>query len=287
MTPVTPGPRVLLLGGRGYLARHFRTLYPEAMAPEVDITDPHAVARAIDAAGPDVVINCAGKTGRPNVDWCEAHKVETFQVNVTGALVALHACLDREVYFVHISSGCIYEGDNGGRGFSEDDPPNFAGSFYSRTKTWAEAVIRRYPALVLRLRMPFDGTTSERNLLTKLRRYRRVLTTPNSLTHLPDFLRASGALIARRATGIYNVVNEGSLSPYELMQRYRDRIDPNHAFEPLALDQLPEVTRAGRSNCLLDTAKLRAAGLALPPVEQAVEAALAALATGTDEVAAA
>ena len=278
MSKINASPRVLLLGGRGYLAGHFRSVYPDALAPEVDVTDPHAVARALDEARPEVVINCAGKTGRPNVDWCEDHRAETFQVNVTGALVALHACLDRGLYFVHVSSGCIYEGDNGGRGFNEDDPPNFAGSFYSRTKALAEDLIRPYPALSLRLRMPFDGTRSDRNLIMKLRNYRRVLTVPNSLTHLPDFLRAAAALIARRATGAYNVVNEGWISPYEVMQFYRRRIDPEHRFEPLALDQLPEVARAGRSNCLLDTAKLRAAGLALPPVEQAVEAALAALA---------
>jgi 3,5-epimerase/4-reductase len=277
-TTTTAAPRVLLLGGRGYLASHFRTVYPDAAAPEVDVTDPHSVARALDDVRPEVVVNCAGKTGRPNVDWCEDHRAETFQVNVTGALIALHACLDRGLYFVHVSSGCIYQGDNGGRGFSELDPPNFSGSFYSRTKATAEALIRPSPALVLRLRMPFDGTPSERNLITKLRRYPRVLTAPNSLTHLPDFLRAAAALIARRATGVYNVVNEGCLSPYEVMQLYRRRIDPGHRFEPLGLDQLPEVARAGRSNCRLDTAKLRAAGLALPPVEEAVETALRALA---------
>lgn len=283
----TTEPRVLLLGGRGYLAGHFRGAFPDAAAPEVDITDPHAVARALDAARPDVVINCAGKTGRPNVDWCEDHRAETFQVNVTGALIALHACLDRGLYFVHVSSGCIYEGDNGGAGFAETDAPNFAGSFYSRTKAWAEAALRDSPALILRLRMPFDGTHSERNLITKLRRYSRVLTAPNSLTHLPDFLRAACGLIARRATGVYNVVNEGWMSPYEVMQFYRRRVDAEHRFEPLAADQLPEVARAGRSNCLLDTSKLRDAGLALPPVEEAVERALRQWAGRAGEVAAA
>jgi 3,5-epimerase/4-reductase len=279
-TVSTDRPRVLILGGRGYLGQYFRGLYPDAVAPEVDIVDPRAVAQALDAHRPEVVINCAGRTGRPNVDWCETHQLETFRVNVTGALVVMHACLERGAYLVYISSGCIYAGDNGGRGFGEDDPPNFAGSFYSRTKAWAEHVIRDFPVLTLRLRMPFDGTTSERNLIVKLSKYGRVLTAANSLTHLPDFFRAAEALIRRRATGVYNLVNEGAMSPHEVMERYRRLVDLGHRFEPLAADQLPEVARAGRSNCLLDTAKLRAAGLALPRVEDAVDAALRRIAAG-------
>lgn len=271
-------PRVLVFGGRGYLGGYFRATYPQAVSPEVDVADARAVAAALDRHRPEVVVNCAGKTGRPNVDWCESHRAETLRANVTGALVVLEECLKRGMYLAHLSSGCIYAGDNGGAGFSEEDRPNFAGSFYSRTKAWADQAMRDFPALTLRLRMPFDGTRSERNLITKLRGYRRVLTEPNSLTCLPDFLRAAGALIARRATGVYNVVNEGTISPYEVMQRYRELVDPAHAFEPLAADRLGEVTGAGRSNCVLNTLKLRAAGLTLRPVREAIDEALKELA---------
>ncbi len=211
----------------------------------------------LDAHKPSVVINCAGKTGSPNIDWCEDHKSETLRSNVTGALHVLESCLQRGIYLVHLSSGCIYEGDNDGRGFSEDDPPNYAGSFYSRTKAWADQIMREFPVLTLRLRMPFDGTLSPRNLIMKLRKYPRVLTSTNSITHLDDFVAAGMQLIARRATGVYNIVNEGTISPYEIMTRYRELVDSQHRFEPLTLAQLGEVARAGRSNCLLSTARLR------------------------------
>ena len=272
--------RTLVLGGRGYLGGYFRQLYPGAAAPELDVADRAAVAAALERYRPEVVINCAGKTGRPNVDWCEAHKAETLRANVTGALVVLEECLARDVYLVHLSSGCIYSGDNGGAGFSEEDTPNFAGSFYSRTKAWADQALRDFPVLTLRLRMPFDGTDSERNLITKLRKYRRVLTEPNSLTYLPDFLRAAAGLIEQRATGVYNVVNEGVISPYAIMQRYRALIDPGHAFEALDVGRLGEVTRAARSNCVLSTQKLRAEGLGLRSIGDAVDAALRQLAVG-------
>lgn len=270
-------PRVCIFGSRGYLGQHFRALYPHANCPDADIADPVAVAAAL-ASGPDVVINCAGKTGRPNVDWCEAHRPETLRANVTGVLVLLEQCLARGLYLVHLGSGCIYAGDNGGAGFREADAPNFGGSFYSRTKAWADQILLDMPALNLRLRMPFDGTGSERNLLTKLRRYPRVLTAVNSLTHLPDLMRAAGELIANRVTGTFNVVNPGAISPFEVMTRYRQLVDPGHTFEPLPEARLSEVASAGRSNCLLNTDKLRGAGITLPDVREALDAAMQRLA---------
>jgi dTDP-4-dehydrorhamnose reductase len=102
------------------------------------------------------VINCAGKTGRPNIDWCEDHKPETLRSNTTGALVLLGECLQRCIYLVHLSSGCLYRGDSGGTGFGEEDPPNFLDSFYVRTKWWAEEALSEFPVLIVRPRMIFD-----------------------------------------------------------------------------------------------------------------------------------
>jgi dTDP-4-dehydrorhamnose reductase len=270
---------ILILGGKGFLGQRLLAAYPGAVSADVDIADAPALAAVLDAQRPEVVINCAGKTGRPNIDWCEDHKRETLRSNVTGALVILEACLERKLYLVHLSSGCIYEGDgHGGAGFSEDDPPNFAGSYYSRTKAWIDQMLRDFPVLSLRLRMPFDGSLSERNLVMKLRKYPRVLTATNSITNLDDFVAAAQQLVARRATGTFNVVNDGTTSPFEIMMRYRELVDPRHAFEPLDVEQLPEVARAGRSNCVLSTAKLRGLGLALPPVGEAVDRALHTLA---------
>ncbi len=270
--------RVMVFGPRGYLGAAFLGHIPGALASDADTADRGEVARALDAGMPDAVVNCAGRTGRPNVDWCEEHKAETLRSNVTGALVVADECLRRGVHLTHLSSGCIYDGDDGGRGWSEEDPPNFAGSFYARTKAWSDRALAELPVLVLRPRMPFDGTRSPRNLIVKLSGYGRVLDAPNSLTHLPGLLKAAEALIALRATGVFNAVNEGALSPYEVMRLYREIVDPTHEFEPLPADRLGEVARAGRSNCVLRTAKLRGLGLGLGPAQEALRLALCELA---------
>ncbi|MSR86877.1 NAD-dependent epimerase/dehydratase family protein [Candidatus Peribacteria bacterium] len=266
--------KVLLLGSTGYLGEQFLKAFPDALTPRVDIGDRQAVAALLDKEKPDTVLNCAGKTGRPNVDWCETHKEETLHANVTGALVLLEECLARKIYLVHMSSGCIYEGNKGDKGFTEEDPPNYFGSFYSRTKAWSDQIMKDFPVLNLRLRMPFDGSHSERNLLMKLIKYKKVLETENSLTYLPDFLDVAKKLIAQKKTGTYNVVNEGVISPYRIMEIYKEVVDPAHQFERLTLDHLGDVTKAGRSNCILSTEKLRKQGITLRPVEEAVKEAL-------------
>ena len=266
--------KVLIFGGRGYLGRAFQSLYSSALCPDVDIADVSAVAEILDREKPDVVINAAGKTGRPNIDWCEEHKEETLRSNLTGPLVLLEECSQRNIYWVHLSSGCIYEGDKGGRGFTEEDPPNFTGSFYSRVKGWADQVLGEFPVLILRLRMPFDGSTNERNLLMKLRKYPKVLDVQNSLTYLPDFLSAAKTLIERRWTGIYNIVNPGTVSPYEIMALYKKIAVHDHPCERLSLKDLSSVVRAARSNCVLSIAKLQREGIVLPDVHRRVEEAL-------------
>jgi len=266
--------KVLLLGSGGYLGQHLLAKYPDAVTQKVDIADQQAVSNALDEIKPDVVVNAAGKTGRPNVDWCEDHKIETLRANVTGPLVLLEECAKRDLYWVHLGSGCIYEGDNEGKGFCEEDPPNFYGSFYARTKAWIDWVLKDFPVLVLRLRMPFDGTQHPRNLLSKLVSYDRILDVQNSLTFIPDFLEAAESLIAKRKTGIYNIVNPGTISPYEIMEMYKNIVQPDHAFQRLEEADLSDVVRAGRSNCVLNSEKVQKEGITVPDVKQRVEEAL-------------
>lgn len=258
---------VVIFGGDGYLGEYLRAIYPEAQCPKVDIGDRAAVVRVLDEYRPAVIINAAGKTGRPNVDWCEDHKEETLHSNVLGPLILWEECDKRGIYMAHLGSGCIYEGDNLGHGFGESDAPNFNGSFYSRTKRWSDEMLQEFPVLIARLRMPFDGSQHERNLLSKLLRYKKITTAHNSLSFLPDFFYALQVLIAQRATGAYNIVNPGAISPYEIMLMYREIVDPAHTFEPLDVKDILTQVKVERSNCVLSTAKIESAGIFLPTAE--------------------
>ncbi len=270
--------KIILFGSRGFLGEHFLKGMPGIVPVEGDIADQAKVEAICDAERPDVIINAAGKTGRPNVDWCEDHKEETVRSNVTGPLVLLDVCQKRGIHLVHLSSGCIYAGDNVGTGFTEGDAPNFFGSFYARTKIWAEQVLCEFPVLILRLRMPFDDSSHPRSLITKISKYKSVLDEPNSITYLPDFVQAAKKLIEKRATGTYNLVNPGVISPYGIMELYKKHVDPTKEFAKLSVEHLGDVVKVGRSNCMLSGKKLEGEGIVMLPVEEAVEKALTALA---------
>jgi nucleoside-diphosphate-sugar epimerase len=47
------------------------------------------------------VLNAAGVTGRPNVDWCETHKVETIRSNVIGCLNLADVCHERGIHMTY------------------------------------------------------------------------------------------------------------------------------------------------------------------------------------------
>jgi len=102
------------------------------------------VPRLLDEVKPTHVLNAAGCTGRPNVDWCEDNREATIRSNVIGTLNLADCCFLRNIHCTVFATGCIYHYDDkhpiGGASFKEEDPANFDGSFYSATKSKVEEV---------------------------------------------------------------------------------------------------------------------------------------------------
>ena len=238
---------------------------------ELDPTIFLSLEKYLDSEKPDVVINAIAKTGKPNVDWCEDNRGITLESNVLVPSNLGKACAERGIFFVHLGSGCMYNGDNGGKGFSEEDESNFYGpQFYAITKIMAEKVLKGYPGLILRPRMPIDEKPHPRNLITKLVGYDSVIDEQNSMTTVPHMIDALRKLIERRAVGIYNLVNPGTISATEIMQMYKKIVDSSHSFKTFSLKGLDAITKAKRSNCYLNTDKLRREKIILPEIHDAV-----------------
>lgn len=103
-----------------------------------------AVIAELDKYKPTHVLNAAGSTGRPNVDWCEDHREDTIRNNVIGTINLADCCYEKGIHITVFATGCIYAYDEkhpiGGPGFKETDKANFDGSFYSETKAHVEEV---------------------------------------------------------------------------------------------------------------------------------------------------
>lgn len=283
---------IYLLGGSGYVGSAYQQLLQQKGIPfrnlrraDVDYADPAVLERELRRDRPEFLINAAGYTGKPNVDACELHKTDCLFGNAVlpGRIAA--ACEAAGVPWGHVSSGCIYTGarPDGGE-FTEEDPPNFTFrrdncSFYSGTKALGEETLAGCDGVYLwRLRIPFDHVESPRNYLTKLMRYARLLEAENSISHLGEFVAATFACWEKRVPfGTYNVTNPGRVTTRRVVELIEESgvCRKDWSFFSDEGEFMQVAAKTPRSNCVMTSAKLRAHGIPLTPVEDAIRQALA------------
>jgi 3,5-epimerase/4-reductase len=234
----------------------------EAHNSDVRIENRADVEAELDKIQPSHVLMAAGITGRPNIDWCEDHKPETIRTNVIGTLNVADLCYLKNIHCTVYATGCIFKYDDkhplgSGIGFTEEDAPNFAGSFYSQTKGYMEPLLKEYPtSLILRVRMPVSDDLSHRNFVTKIAKYEKVVNIPNSMTILHEMLPASLAMAKKGLTGVYNFTNPGVISHNQVLDLFKKYIDPTFEYSNFSLEEQARILKADRSNNELDTTKL-------------------------------
>lgn len=214
----------------------------------------------------DCVINCAGFTGRPNVDQAEFQKQLCWDLNVVIPQQVAKTCHNLGIKCIHISSGCIYSGYS--KQFTEEDTPNFGmfdeSSFYSKTKHAFETVTRDLNVKILRIRMPICyNVGNPRNYLTKIMNYPNLIDMVNSKTFIPDLCGFIDTILKNMTPSwwynkqdIYNIVNPEPLTTFDvvdLLNRGNEggwkKLDPKW----ISISELDVI--APRSNCVLDNTK--------------------------------
>ncbi|MFH5926737.1 dTDP-4-dehydrorhamnose reductase [Roseomonas xinghualingensis] len=135
--------RVLVAGRTGQLAITLAERLPRdghavtAMeAPELDLTDPASIARAVEQVAPDAIVNAAAYTA---VDKAESQRDLAFAVNATGAGLLAEAAARRGLPFVHVSTDYVFPGD-GGAPYTEDAPTGPLG-VYGESKLAGERAV--------------------------------------------------------------------------------------------------------------------------------------------------
>mmetsp|Transcript_14851 Transcript_14851/g.13427 ORF Transcript_14851/g.13427 Transcript_14851/m.13427 type:complete len:147 (+) Transcript_14851:491-931(+) len=104
--------------------------------------------------------------------------------------------------------------------------------------------------------MPISDDLSPRNFITKIVKYDRVVNVPNSMSVLYDLLPVSLALAAKKLVGVYNFCNPGAISHNEILDLYKQYIDPSYTYANFTLEEQALILKAGRSNNTLDHKKL-------------------------------
>lgn len=218
---------------------------------------------------PTHILNCAGITGRPNVDQCEEIKEDVLETNVIGTARLGLIASKLNIHATHVSTGCIFEYDSqhpipdeswdgrGEPGFRESDKPNFDKSFYSFSKIMTENILKNLNGnLILRLRMPITDDFNPRSFITKIIKYQKVCSILNSMSVLSDLLPLVPDMMMKKLTGPLNFVNPGVVSHNQILDLYQTFVDRNFTYQNFSLEEQSQILKAGRSNNALDCSRI-------------------------------
>lgn len=180
-------------------------------------SDLEDLALHVTNLNPLAVVNAAGKT---DLTWCEENPREAFRCNVEAPLKLLRGTQNARVPFIHLSSGCVWDGPYiRGLGFKPEDRPTPA-SYYSWTKAACDSMMMQEARVglnILRPRQVFSGVWTPRNTLVKLLKYDRLIATPNSMTSVKTICDTVHALIRNPGWNrIWNVYDRGIITPHRV-----------------------------------------------------------------------
>ena len=146
------------------------------------------------------------------------------------------------------------------QGFIESSLPNFFGSGYSTCKRFYgsfNADVRGKDFKSCAYRMPIVGEDNPRNFITKITTYEKICSIPNSMTVLPELLPLVVDMMMNGVVGTLNLTNPGLISHNEMLQMYKELVDPDFTWQNFTVEEQAKILGFGyRSNNFLDTSRL-------------------------------
>jgi dTDP-4-dehydrorhamnose reductase len=242
----------------------------------LDITDDAAVLAAMDALRPDAIVNAAAYN---DVDGAEDHPLDALNLNAFAVRALARAAERCDAALVHYSTDFVFDGTVS-QPHTEEEHPN-PQSVYAASKLlgeWFAADIDRH--YVLRVESLFGralgGPTPKGSIGAmvahlaagdEVRAYEDRTVSP---TYICDAARATRELLERRLpAGLYHCVNSGACTWLEFAQELARQLGVEGRFVPVRMDSVG--LRARRPQyCALSNQKLAAAGVAMPPWQDAL-----------------
>jgi dTDP-4-dehydrorhamnose reductase len=243
--------RLLVTGASGQLGRAIARLPPDntdiilKTRAELDIADAASIARNLDAAQPDAIVNAAAFT---DVDRAESDRDQAFRANATGPRLLAEATSAAGIPLIHVSTDFVFDG-TASRPYRPDDPTGPL-NVYGASKLAGEtaALDANADALVVRTSWLYglDGRNFVTAILARLREGGRAevvtdqLGSPTSVVNLARLLisaarhKISGGNIA----GIRHFADDGVTSRFDFARAIRDEavaaglVDLSVSIEP-------------------------------------------------------
>lgn len=270
--------KFLLYGYKGWIGQQIVDIIKKNghiyMLGESRIDNPESLEHEIQNVNPTHIISTTGRTygqidGKEygTIDYLEqSGKIkDNVRDNLFGPVVLASICKKHNIHLSYVGTGCIFEYNDEHpfglekNGFTDGDKPNFFGSSYSVVKGYTDQLMHLFEDNVLncRIRMPISSVPGPRNFITKITKYQKICSVPNSMTVLDDILPLIVDMASKNVTGTYNMTNPGLISHNEILEMYKEIVDSDFKWENFTVEEQAKILAAGRSNNFLDTTKLQ------------------------------
>uniref|UniRef100_A0A0K0D3U6 NAD(P)-bd_dom domain-containing protein n=1 Tax=Angiostrongylus cantonensis TaxID=6313 RepID=A0A0K0D3U6_ANGCA len=254
---------VALYGGKGFVGQALQEKFHTVFVVEDELCTLNVTH----------VVCVTGRThgnGINTIEYLEGgpeRVAENVRDNMYSATVLAHLCRKLGFHFTYVGTGYIFSYDDdhpvGGQRFSEKDIPTFFGSSYSVVKGFTDRQMSHFnqkgwETMNARITLPLTFDLSQpRNLLSKIINYKELFDLPVSISILPDCFIAMVSLMEKRFGGNLNLVNPGPISLYEIVQLYKEVVDPAVNPQPIGVStERGQILLATKGNCSLDTSLL-------------------------------
>jgi dTDP-4-dehydrorhamnose reductase len=240
---------------------------------DVDLGDGAAIERRIAAEHPDAVVNCAAFN---DVDGAEDRAAEAIAINAAAVRALARACRATDALLVHYGTDFVFDGA-AARPHTEEDEPS-PQSVYGCSKLLGEWFAADAPRhYVLRVESLFGGARRRSSIdrifdvITAGEPARVFVDRTVSPSYVRDVADATWRLIEGSAPfGLYHCVNSGYATWHDLAIEIARLLGRDAAIDPVRVADVP--LRARRPQyAALDNAKLRRAGIDMPPWQDALK----------------
>ena len=272
--------KFLIYGGKGWIGSQFINIlkqnpfHYEYISGESRVDNLETLKKELAIVKPSHIVSFIGRThGKignkvySTIDYLEqpGKLKENIRDNLYSSVCLAILCKEQNIHLTYIGTGCIFKFDETHpfgeekNGFTEKSIPNFFGSEYSIVKGFTDRIMKLFPKTVLnlRIRMPITDKPNARNLITKLIKYEKICSIPNSMSILPELLPIALKLAESNVTGTFNLTNPGLISHNEILELYKEIVDSKFTWKNFSLEEQSKILAADRSNNYLDTNKLQ------------------------------
>lgn len=270
--------KLLVYGSKGWIGSQFIKILidnkVEYFEGNVRVNNVKELESEIDSINPTHIVSFIGRTHGvidnkqfSTIDYLEqpGKLKENIRDNLFSPIALALITNKRNIHLTYLGTGCIFKFDEEHpfgkeiNGFSESSLPNFFGSSYSIVKGFTDRLMKFFndSVLNLRIRMPITPSQNKRNFITKITTYEYICSIPNSMTVLPELLPCVLDMMKNNHTGTINLTNPGLISHNEILEMFKEIVDPNFTWKNFSKDEQSKILASDRSNNYLDTTRLK------------------------------